>query len=205
MGAIQNLRRAVDRYNNTALILRIAVGIVVGILLAFTVPGAGWIGMLGDLFVGALRAIAPLLVFMLVISALSQGGAGFDRRFSMVIFFYLLTTFLAAFLAVIVSFLFPVTLVLAAEAEGAAAPSGIAEVLGNLLMTMIANPLASIIDGRYLGILFWAVVFGIALGHDKNHVRQSGGLRLSGGALDYQSGPVRHYGTGVLLCLLLWH
>ena len=163
MGAIQNLRRAVDRYNNTALILRIAIGIVVGIVLAFAVPGAGWIGMLGDLFVGALRAIAPLLVFMLVISALSQGGAGFDRRFSMVIFFYLLTTFLAAFLAVIVSFMFPVTLVLAAEAEGAAAPSGIAEVLGNLLMTMIANPLASIIDGRYLGILFWAVVFGIAL------------------------------------------
>ena len=163
MGAIQGLRRAVDAYNQTALILRIAVGIVAGIALAFLIPGAGWIGMLGDLFVGALRAIAPLLVFLLVISALSQGGAGFDRRFSMVIFFYLLTTFLAAFLAVIVSFLFPVRLVLAAGAEGAAAPSGIAEVLGNLLMTMIANPLASIIDGRYLGILFWAVVFGIAL------------------------------------------
>lgn len=163
MGAVQTLRRALNRYNNTALILRIAIGIVLGVILAFVVPGAGWIGMLGDLFVGALRAIAPLLVFMLVISALSQGGAGFDRRFRMVIFFYLLTTFMAAFLAVIVSFMFPVTLVLAAEAEGAAAPSGIAEVLGNLLMTMIANPLASIIDGRYLGILFWAVVFGAAL------------------------------------------
>ena len=89
MGAIRGLRRAVDAYNQTALILRIAVGIVLGIALAFLIPGAGWIGMLGDLFVGALRAIAPLLVFLLVISALSQGGAGFDRRFSMVIFFYL--------------------------------------------------------------------------------------------------------------------
>ena len=163
MEVLKSLRKAVDAYNRASLILRIFCGIVLGAALSFLFPGAGWIGMLGDLFVGALKAIAPLLVFLLVISALSQGGSKLDRRFGMVIFYYLLTTFLAAFLAVVASFVFPVSLALTAEAAEQAAPSGIGEVLGNLLLNMIANPLASIIDGKYLGILFWAVVFGAAL------------------------------------------
>ena len=163
MEILKPLQKAVDTYNRVSLILRIFCGIILGVLLSFLFPGLGGIAMLGDLFVGALKAIAPLLVFLLVISALSQGGSKLDSRFGMVIFYYLLTTFLAAFLAVIASFLFPVELALTAEAAEQAAPSGIAEVLGNLLLNMISNPLASLMDGKYLGILFWAVVFGAAL------------------------------------------
>ena len=163
MKILKPIQKAVDAYNRVSLILRIFCGIILGVLLSFLFPGLGGIAMLGDLFVGALKAIAPLLVFLLVISALSQGGSKLDSRFGMVIFYYLLTTFLAAFLAVIASFLFPVELALTAEAAEQAAPSGIAEVLGNLLLNMISNPLASLMDGKYLGILFWAVVFGAAL------------------------------------------
>jgi serine/threonine transporter len=163
MKILNGLKKAVGAYTRSSLILRILCGIVLGVVLAFLLPNATGIGLLGDLFVGALKAIAPLLVFLLVISALSQGGSKLDKRFGMVIFFYLLTTLIAAFVAVIASFMFPVDLVLTVEAAEQAAPSGIGEVLSNLLKNMIANPLASIIDGKYLGILFWAVVFGMAL------------------------------------------
>ena len=163
MKVLNALKKAVKAYTGTSLILRILCGIVLGVILSFLFPKAAGIGLLGDLFVGALKAIAPLLVFLLVTSALSQGGSKLDKRFGMVIFFYLLTTLIAAFISVIVSFMFPVDLVLTVEAAEQAAPSGIGEVLANLLKNMIANPLASIIDGKYLGILFWAVVFGMAL------------------------------------------
>ena len=122
MEILKTLRGAADAYNRVSLILRIFCGIILGVLLSFLFPGLGGIAMLGDLFVGALKAIAPLLVFLLVISALSQGGGKLDSRFGMVIFYYLLTTFLAAFLAVLASFAFPVDLILTAEAAGEAAP-----------------------------------------------------------------------------------
>ena len=157
------LKKLVQGYNRTPLILRIAVGILLGLILAFLVPNLGWVSILGDLFVGALKAIAPILVFALVISAISKGRAKLDQRFGTVIFFYLLTTLTASVLAVVVSFLFPVDLVLNVEAASQNAPSGVDEVLKNLLMNMIANPLASLMEGRYLGILFWAVVFGLAV------------------------------------------
>ncbi len=112
---------------------------------------------------GSLKAIAPLLVFILVTSTLAQGNSKLDSRFAMVIFFYMLTTFLAAFIAVIFSYMFPQTIALTADAVKETAPTGIGEVLTNLLTSMIANPLSSLLEGKYMGILFWAVVFGMSL------------------------------------------
>ncbi|MBR3620806.1 MAG: cation:dicarboxylase symporter family transporter, partial [Clostridia bacterium] len=100
MKVLKVLRGIAGAYNRVPLILRILCGIILGVILAFVIPNASGLGLLGDLFVGALKAIAPLLVFLLVISALSQGGSKLDKRFGMVIFFYLLTTFIAAIVAV---------------------------------------------------------------------------------------------------------
>ena len=163
MKKLAALKSIVKKYNETSLILRILTGIVIGVILALAVPGNGFIILLGDLFVGSLKAIAPLLVFILVISTLAQGNSKLDSRFAMVIFFYMLTTFLAAFIAVIFSYMFPQTIALTVEAVEEAAPTGIGEVLSNLLTTMIDNPLSSLIGGKYIGILFWAVVFGLSL------------------------------------------
>ena len=101
------------KYNEVSLILRIVVGLVIGAVLALAVPGAGWVGELGSLFVGALKGIAPVLVFVIVASALAQGSSKLDRRFGTVIWLYMLTTFLAAAIASITSFMFPVSVVLA--------------------------------------------------------------------------------------------
>ena len=107
----------VKKYNEVSLILRIVVGLVIGAVLALAVPGAGWVGELGSLFVGALKGIAPVLVFVIVASALAQGSSKLDRRFGTVIWLYMLTTFLAAAIASITSFMFPVSVVLADAAQ----------------------------------------------------------------------------------------
>ena len=90
-----------DKYNQTSLILRIAIGLVVGALLALVVPGAVWIEEFGNLFVGALKGVAPVLVFVIVASALAQGSSKLDRRFGTVVWLYMLTTFVAAALSVV--------------------------------------------------------------------------------------------------------
>ena len=125
------------------------------------VPGAGWVGELGSLFVGALKGIAPVLVFVIVASALAQGSSKLDRRFGTVIWLYMLTTFLAAAIAVMTSFLFPVTVVLADAAQSDVVPQGLGEVMGTLLTNFVSNPVAAIMNGNYIGILFWACMFGI--------------------------------------------
>ncbi|MBQ4148220.1 MAG: serine/threonine transporter SstT [Clostridium sp.] len=150
-------------YNRISLIGRIAAGIVIGVILALVIPQAEWIGIFGDMFVGALKAIAPVLVAILVMSALCQGKGKLDRRFGLVIFYYLLSTFLAAAVAVAASFLFPQTLVLAKDVGEQAAPGGLQEVLGRLLMNIIDNPINAIANANYMGILFWAAVLGLAL------------------------------------------
>lgn len=160
---ISAFRKAVLAYNSVSLIMRILIGIIAGTILAFLTPGAALVSILGEIFVGALKAVAPILVFVLVASSLSQGRNTLDRRFGMVIFFYLLTTVMASCLAVAGSLLFPQTLVLAAGSSGSAAPSGIGEVLNTLLRDMIGNPIFQLINGKYIGILFWAIVFGMAL------------------------------------------
>ena len=151
------------KYNEVSLILRIVVGLVIGAVLALAVPGAGWVGELGNLFVGALKGIAPVLVFVIVASALAQGSSKLDRRFGTVIWLYMLTTFLAAAIASITSFMFPVSVVLADAAQSDVVPQGLGEVLSTLLTNFVANPVSSLMSGNYIGILFWACMFGFAM------------------------------------------
>ncbi|KOY83445.1 serine/threonine transporter SstT [Lysinibacillus macroides] len=153
-----------ETWNRINLVSRIVVGIIVGILLALTVPeAASGIAILGTLFIGALKAVAPVLVFILVINALASHVSGKATNMKMVIVLYLVGTFLAGLVAVIVSFLFPTTLTLKTGAEEIAPPSGITEVLESLLFNIVSNPISAIIEANYLGILAWAVLFGIAL------------------------------------------
>ena len=156
------LGNAVKKYTGTSLILRIVIGLVVGAILGLTLKSWTFIGLLGTLFVGALRAIAPILVFVLIISALSTGQSKLDRKFGLVLFFYMFSTFLAAAAAVAASFMFPVTLKLGEAAQSDTVPQNVGEVLQNLLVKMVENPVSAIINGNYIGILFWAVVLGIA-------------------------------------------
>ena len=154
-------------YNGASLILRIIIGIVIGVVLALIVPQAEWISMLGNLFVGALKAIAPVLVAVLVAASLCQGNAKLDRRFGLVIFFYILSTYLAAVAAVTASFIFPQTITLTSEVAKTeiAAPGGLGDIVRGLLNSIIANPIEALSNGNYLGILFWAVIIGMALKH----------------------------------------
>ena len=160
---MKTLKQLAKAYNEFSLILRIAAGLIVGAVLGLAVPGASWIAILGDLFVGALKAIAPILVFVLIMSALVQSSKGMNRRFGLVLTLYVVSTFLAALTGVIGSFLFPQTIALAEIPDVTSAPSGIGEVVRNLLMNIVANPVASLVNANYIGILLWAVVVGLAL------------------------------------------
>ena len=144
-----------------SLVQRIIIGLIIGAVLGLLCPGASWISLLGKLFVGALKAIAPLLVFVLVISSLARSSIGFDRRFGFVIFEYLLSTFLAALTAVAVCFAYPVKIRLAEEAVRQTAPGGVWEVLGHQLLGMVSNPLQAIADANYISVLFWAIIIGV--------------------------------------------
>ena len=149
-------------WNRIGLVKRIAAGLVVGVILGLLIPSAQVIGILGDLFVGALKALAPLLVFFIVMHSLSRQKTGGSSNMKTVIALYLAGTFFAALCAVAASFLFPSTLLLAKGAEQAA-PGGIGEVLRNLLTNAVSNPVASLVNANYIGVLLWAVVLGIAL------------------------------------------
>ena len=162
---MKTLKKIIDLYNRSSLILRIVIGIILGAALALLIPGEKWISMLGTLFVGALKAIAPVLVAVLVAASLCQRGAKLDRRFALVIFFYMFSTYLAAFAAVTASFIFPQKITLSGEllSESAAAPEGLGGIVKGLLNSLIANPIEALSQGNYLGILFWAVIIGLAL------------------------------------------
>ena len=151
------------KYNDTSLILRIAIGLVIGAVLALLCPGATWLEELGNLFVGALKGVAPVLVFVIVTSALAQGSSKLDRRFGTVVWLYMLTTFIAATLSVITSMLFPQNLVLAEAATADVIPQGLGDVLHTLLANIVSNPLSAIMNGNYIGILMWACLFGLAM------------------------------------------
>lgn len=158
-----DIKYIAEKYNSTSLLLRIFIGMLLGIGLALLLPSFKWISGFGDLFVGSLKAIAPVLVFVLVSSAFLQTGSKFDKRFGMVIFLYIASTLISAFSAVIFSFVFPQTLNLTNISIEQSAPAGIAEVLKNLFTNMIINPIESIRSANYIGVLFWAIIFGIAL------------------------------------------
>ena len=151
-------------YNSASLILRICIGIVLGAVLGMFLPKFSWIGIFGDLFVGALKAIAPVLVFALVSSSLINGKAKLDRRFGMVIFLYMISTLIASFVAVAVSFFFPQTIALVQPVDVASsAPAGIGEVLRNLLLNAVSNPVEAVSQANYIGILSWSVIFGLVM------------------------------------------
>ena len=156
------MRRIVEKWNGTSLILRIAVGLAVGALLGMACSQLSAISVLGNVFVGALKGIAPVLVFVLVISALANAKNVPGKQFRTVIFLYMFTTLVASVLAVIASFAFPVTLILSKAAEETA-PTGVGEVLGNMITNMVQNPVSAILNANYIGILAWAIVFGLAL------------------------------------------
>ena len=158
------IKSIIDRWQQTNLMLRILAGIIVGSILALTVPGISVISMLGDLFVGALKAIAPVLVAVLVASSVATARAGLGNRFRTIITLYILTTLLAAVLAVVGSFLSPVHIALAdvAGAEGSA-PGALGDVFRNIIREVMSNPVTAITKANYLSILFWAVVIGLAL------------------------------------------
>ena len=150
------------KWNQISLVKRIVVGLAIGIVLGLVVPSVTVISLLGDLFVGALKALAPLLVFFLVMNSLAHHKKGNRSNMGTVVVLYLVGTFLAALCAVVASFLFPSVLTLA-QAESMSAPGGIAEVLKTLLMNAVSNPVASIVNANYIGVLMWAVIFGLAL------------------------------------------
>ena len=156
------MKKVFNTYVKAPLILRIVIGLVIGIVLGLFVPSAGIVNLFGDIFVGALKSVAPILVFVLVIAALAGAGEGIGGRFKKVVFFYLLSTLLAALTAVVASYVFPVTIPLAEAAENAA-PAGLGEVFGTLIRNMVQNPVKAIIEANYVGILTWAVILGIAL------------------------------------------
>ncbi|WP_296009409.1 serine/threonine transporter SstT [uncultured Adlercreutzia sp.] len=150
------------KYNEISLIKRILVGLAIGIILALIVPGNEVITLLGSLFVGALKAVAPVLVFFLVISALCNAKSA--GNMGMVVVLYVVSTLVAAIVALIGSELFPSMLTLdTSSMVEQAAPEGIGEVLTTLLMNIVSNPVDALMNANYVGILAWAVVLGIAL------------------------------------------
>jgi serine/threonine transporter len=154
------------------LILRIAFGIVAGVILAYLWPEAAKSAMLlGNLFVQALKAVAPILVLVLVASALANQKAGQHAQLRPIVILYLVGTLSAAFLAVTLSFLFPTTLTLAVTDVAMSPPQGIAEVLNNLLFKIVDNPVSAVMSGNFIGILVWGVAIGLAMRHAKDESR----------------------------------
>ncbi len=176
-------RNIIQAYSETSLILRIVIGLLIGIALAFIFPvdGPEWsqgvgdvITLLGNLFVSALRAVAPILVFFLVISALMSAKAPKSMR--VVIVLYIISTLVAAIVAFIgteiMNLIAPIHLELSVAGDvEQTAPSGVGEVLTNIIMNIVANPVDALANGNFIGILTWAILIGIALRHVNQNVK----------------------------------
>ena len=151
-------------YTGTHLITRIFCGILLGAALAILCPGINGISILGNLFVGALKSVAPILVAVLVTASVAQASGGQGKRFGTVIGLYISSTLIASLVAVLASRLFPVTLTLTGvDAGGEMAPAALSEVIGNLLLGLISNPISAVSNAAYLSVLFWSIVMGLAL------------------------------------------
>lgn len=148
------------------LVLRIAIGLILGVLLAYLSPDiAKSVGVLGQIFVRSLRAIAPILVFALVLCAIANKDVGSNSGLKPVIILYLLGTFLAALTAVALSFLFPTQLELVASPNGLTPPQGMGEILKTLIFNVVDNPFHALTSGNFIAILAWAIGLGISLRH----------------------------------------
>ena len=151
-----------QKWNDISLVKRIIMGLIIGTILGLTIPTVTVISLFGDLFVGAFKGVAPLLVFFLVMSSLAQHKQGAKSNMGTVVILYLVGTFAAALVAVIGSFAFPVTLTLT-DAASSVAPGGVGEVIKTTLLNVVQNPVQALITSNYIGILAWAVVFGLAM------------------------------------------
>lgn len=160
------MKTLLQAWNRISLVKQIIIGLIIGILLALTLPEqVSGITILGDLFVGALKGVAPVLVFFLVMSAISKHKSGQKTNMKSIIALYLVGTFLAGTIAVIASFIFKVELILATDGGDVTPPGGITEVLKNLVFNIVANPVDALLNANYIGILTWAILLGIALRH----------------------------------------
>jgi serine/threonine transporter len=154
----------ISKWNQMSLVKRIIIGLIIGIILALTIPDtAKPIVIFGSLFVGALKSVAPILVFFLVMAAISQHKSGQQTNMKSIIMLYLLGTFLAGLVAVVASFIFPLTLTLGAGVENVTPPGDVLEVLKTLLLNVVDNPVKALFNANYIGILSWAILLGLAL------------------------------------------
>ncbi|MGN0719344.1 MAG: serine/threonine transporter SstT [Anaerovoracaceae bacterium] len=166
------MKELFKKWNRLSLVQQIVIGLIIGIVLALAAPDKlSGITIFGDLFVGALKAVAPVLVFFLVMSAISQHKTGQKTNMKRILVLYLLGTFLAGTIAVVVSFIFPTQLALAEGASDVAPPEGIAEVLRTLVFNVVSNPINALLNANYIGILTWAILLGIALRHASENTK----------------------------------
>ncbi|MDF2645653.1 MAG: serine/threonine transporter SstT [Paenibacillus sp.] len=157
------MKTLILKWNQLSLVKRILAGIIVGIILALSIPNATGITIFGSLFVFALKAVAPVLVLLIVMSAISKHKKGHQTNMKAILALYGLSTFLAGLIAVIASFIFPVSLTLVKGAVDLTPPDGIVEVLKTLLFQIVDNPVKALINANYIGILGWAILLGVAL------------------------------------------
>ncbi len=179
---IMNTSRLVHFLFQGNLVKRIAIGLILGLLVALVNPSiqqtldfnlASNVGVLGQVFVKALRAVAPILIFFLVMAALANKKVGSKSNMKEIIVLYLLGTFLAAAIAVIVSMLFPSEVALAVKEDASAAPQSVGEVLLALVLNVVDNPLNAIFKANFIGVLAWSIGLGLALRHASENTKQT--------------------------------
>ena len=155
-----------QKLKRTSLVTQIVIGLLAGILLAWLAPSAALsVAFIGKVFVSALKAVAPILVFVLVMASIANHKHGQETHIRPILVLYLFGTFAAAVVAVIASMLFPSSLVLATENIAITAPGGISEVLQSLLLSVVDNPVSALMNANFIGILAWAIGMGIAIRH----------------------------------------
>lgn len=164
------MSKLLRKYTQTSLVIRIIIGLVIGTILGLLMPSWTGLGILGKMFVGALKGIAPVLVAVLVTSSIAKANKSMGARFVVLITLYLMSTFVAAVCAVMGSFMFPITLQLEEVGEMENTICSLAEVFTNLLTGMLANPIMAIAHANYIAILFWSIIIGLAL---KKYARSS--------------------------------
>lgn len=158
------MKKLMSKWNQISLVKQIIIGLIIGIILALTIPQqAKPVIILGSLFVGALKAIAPILVLFLVMGAISQHKAGHKTNMKSIVVLYAIGTLFAGFVGVVASFMFPLTLTLVPGVENITPPSGVVEVLKSLLLNLVDNPIKALFNANYIGILSWALLLGFAL------------------------------------------
>ena len=174
MSASSDTRTASSRLPRIGLIPQILIGIVAGLILASLAPStAASFAILGDLFIGALKAVAPILVFVLVMAAIGSHQRGQPTQVRGVLLLYLIGTLVAALVAVTASFLFPTSLIIDAPQADGTPPTGIAEILRNLAMSAVDNPIHALIEANFIGILAWAVGLGLLLRNASDTTRRA--------------------------------